>query len=71
MITDPLGTLRSVYERFGLSFSAAAQRGAKAWLEHPAQRMSSVKFTLTDFGLDTDQVEAAFSGYRRRFGDFF
>jgi hypothetical protein len=44
MITDPLGTLRSVYERFGLSFSAAAERGAKAWLEHPAQHLSPVKF---------------------------
>jgi hypothetical protein len=29
-----------------------------------------VKFTLADFGLDTDQVEA-FSRYRQRFGDLF
>jgi len=71
MITDPLGTVPSVYEGFELSFSAAAQRGAKAWLEHPAQHMSSVKFTLTDFGFDTHQVEAAHSRYRQRLGDFF
>jgi hypothetical protein len=71
MTADPLGTLRSVYERFGLSFDAAAGQGAKAWLEHPAQHMSSVKFTLADFGLDGDQVDAAFSTYRHRFADFF
>jgi hypothetical protein len=71
MIADPFGTLHSVYDHFGLEFSAEAERGARAWLEHPAQHMSSVKFTLADFGLDPDQVEVAFGGYRHRFGDFF
>jgi hypothetical protein len=43
----------------------------KAWLEHPSQHMSSVKFTLADFGLDNEQVEAGFGDYRARFGHLF
>jgi len=30
-----------------------------------------MKLKLTDFGLDTDQVEAPFSRYRQRRGDLF
>jgi hypothetical protein len=71
MAADPLGTLRSVYGHFGLAFSAATERRVMAWLDHPAQHMSSVKFTLADFGLHPEEVEAAFSGYRQRFGDYF
>jgi hypothetical protein len=68
---DPLAAVRSVYEHFDLPFTAAAEAAMKTWLEHPSQHMSSVKFTLADFGLDTDQVEAGFGDYRARFGHLF
>lgn len=71
MLTDPLGTVRSVYDHFDLPFTADAERAMRQWLDHPSQHMSSVKFTLAEFGLDPDQVEAGFGDYRSRFGHLF
>ena len=71
MAADPMGTVRSVYDHFDLPFTAAAEKAMLTWLEHPAQHMSSVKFTLADFGLTADQVEAGFGDYSARFGDLF
>lgn len=71
MIEDPMGTVRSVYTRFDLPFSAAAEAAVAAWLANPAQHMSKVKFTLADFGLDEDEVTAAFGPYSERYKDYF
>ena len=49
----------------------ATQRSGRYGDETKREHRRSVKFTLADFGLDTDQVEAAFSRYRQRFGDLF
>ncbi len=68
---DPMGTVRSVYDHFDLPFTPAAEQAMRQWLEHPAQHMSSVKFTLADFGLEADQVEAGFGDYCARFGHLF
>jgi predicted exporter len=71
LANDPMGIVRSVYERFDLAYPAQAEQAVKQWSEHPAQHRTSVKFTLADFGLDTDQVETAFGDYRTRFGEYF
>lgn len=71
LTADPLETLRTVYEHFDLPFTTTAESAVKTWLDHPAQHTSTVKFTLADFGLDSDQVETAFRGYRQRFADLF
>ena len=71
MLDDPMGTLRSVYDRFALPFGAEAERRARAWLDNPAQHRSSVRFTLGEFGLSEADVEAAFGPYRQRFSAYF
>lgn len=71
MTADPMGTVRSVYDHFDLPFTAPAEQAMRKWLEHPAQHMSSVKFTLADFGLDAERVEAGFGDYIARFGRLF
>jgi hypothetical protein len=71
MAADPLGTVSSVYEHFELPLTREAETAMQRWIEHPAQHISSVKFTLDDFGLDRDQVEAGFGEYRSRFGQYF
>lgn len=70
-LADPLGTLRCVYERFGWRFDGQVEARARAWIDAPAQHLSSVKFSLEDFGLDEAKVEAAFGLYRERFGAYF
>jgi hypothetical protein len=71
MIADPIGALRSVYDRFGLPFSAEAERRARAWIDHSAQQRSSVRFELADFGVTAAEVEAGFGPYRARFAAYF
>jgi hypothetical protein len=71
MTKDPLGTLRTVYVRFDLPFTANAERCFTTWLDNPAQHKSSVAFSLDDFGLTSDEVEQAFGDYRERYGAFF
>lgn len=70
-LRDPMGALASVYDRFGWSFSDEAQARARRWIEAPAQHLSSVKFSLGEFGLDEGAVEEAFGPYRERFGALF
>jgi hypothetical protein len=71
VVKDPLGTQRRVYEHFGLDFTTDAEAAAAAWLEHPAQHQSSVRFTLDEFGLTEVDVELGFGPYRSRFADYF
>ncbi len=71
MIKDPLGTLHSVYERFDLPFTDEAEKRAQRWIDGPTQHMSAVKFTLEDFDLDEQTVEAGFGAYRERFAAYF
>jgi hypothetical protein len=71
MLNDPLSTIRSVYEHFDLPFTADTEQAMQRWLDNPSQHLSSVKFTLNDFGLDPEQVEAGFGEYRNRFGHLF
>jgi hypothetical protein len=71
MIDDPIGTLRSVYDHFALSFDSEAERRARAWAAQPSQHLSTVRFDLADFGLDEDAVDAGFGSYRQRFAELF
>jgi hypothetical protein len=71
MISDPLGTVRTVYERFDLPFDADVEERMQKWIAAPAQHMSPVKFKLDEFGLTPNLVEAAFGPYRERFADLF
>jgi hypothetical protein len=64
---DPVGTVESVYARFGLPYSAAAADAvrvvrvqAAAGAGHPAHR-----YALADFGLTAEQVTERFGGDTR------
>ena len=36
--------------------------------KHPKDEFGSHRYSLDDFALDADEVDAAFKGYRERFG---
>lgn len=71
LLNDPLGTVRKIYDLLGDSLSAEAEARMQQWIEAPAQHLSSVKFSLAEFGLSQDYVDAAFGPYRSRFASFF
>ena len=68
-VEDPVGTVRRVYEHFGLPMSPAVEAGVTGYLaENPRDKHGTHRYTLEDFGLDRDEVDAAFAPYRTRFG---
>ena len=63
-VADPIGTAESVYQRFGLPLTSAAQAAMRALLSagttgpgRPAHR-----YDLADFGLSADVIDARFAG---------
>ncbi len=61
---DPLGTVRRVYERVGLSWNEAVEPPMRAWLAaNPQGKHGRHRYALEDFGLTADQVMAACPEY--------
>jgi hypothetical protein len=68
-VSDPVGTVRRVYEHFGLDRTTAVDDGVRTYLaENPRDKHGAHRYTLEEFGLDRDEVDAAFASYRDRFG---
>jgi LPS sulfotransferase NodH len=65
--SDPVGTVRTIYDRFGLALSveAAAHMEAFSTAERNKKRLD--RFSLADFSLDPEQEETSFDLYRERF----
>jgi hypothetical protein len=63
-VADPIGTVESVYARFGIELTG---RAADA-MRHLASRASAGAahaYSLADFGLTAEQVDERFAGYAR------
>ncbi|GAA4811039.1 sulfotransferase family protein [Tomitella cavernea] len=62
-VADPLGTVGAVYDRFGITLGARAQRAMEAM--HAESRSGARKpahrYTLEDFGLTREQVAERFA----------
>ena len=68
-VSDPIGTVRRVYGHFGLPMSDVVEAGVHAYLhDNPRDKHGTHRYSLGDFGLGADEVDAAFAGYRERFG---
>jgi len=64
---DPVGTVESVYARFGLPYSGAAADAVRA-LHAEAERSAARpahRYALADFGLTAEQVDERFGGDSR------
>ncbi len=64
LIADPLGTIESLYERFGLNFSGrTADEIRQSTKKQPSGGYGSNHYNLVDYGLD-------FAAERRKFADY-
>ena len=70
LLDDPLGVVRRLYALLGDTLSAEAEARMERWIAAPAQHLSSVRFSLAEFGLTDAAVDAAFGPYRSRFARF-
>jgi hypothetical protein len=68
-VNDPVGTVHRVYEHFDLERTTAVDDAVRSYLaDNPRDKHGTHRYTLQEFGLDPDEVDAAFSTYRERFG---
>ena len=70
VVADPKGTIRRIYDRFGLRFSDEhAARIDRFLTDNPAaKRMGKHKHTPEQYGIDVAEVRARMTEYYDRFG---
>lgn len=69
IVSAPLACIEKIYRHFDLELSAEARLRMQAYLaRHPKDEFGTHRYSLEDFSLDADEVNAAFKGYRERFG---
>ena len=68
-VARPVETVERVYAHLGLDFTPVVSDAVRGYLaENPRDKHGSHSYSLVEFGLDRDEVDAAFAGYRERFG---
>jgi len=66
--TDPVSALAAAYERIGIEFSDASRHAVSAWAGgHEPGSHGHHSYSLSDFGLEPDQVRERFAPYMARF----
>jgi hypothetical protein len=61
---DTLGTMRGVYDAFGVELTAQAEAAMAAHVEsHPKGRFGTHGYDLAEYGLDGDALRERFAGY--------
>jgi hypothetical protein len=67
-LRDPVGVISRIYEHFGLEMTPQVAQAAREYLAANSRDKHGVHtYSLTDFGLDRDEVDEAFAAYRQRF----
>jgi hypothetical protein len=66
-VADPLGTAQSIYTRFGLPLTPEARTAMQALHTESTtgERRPSHRYSLADFGLTAEDVDARFAGIPR------
>jgi hypothetical protein len=68
---DPLGVIRSIYDRQGLEVSPEFETRVRAWLADPdnaVDRYGRYPYSYEQLGLEREWVEELFADYSQRFG---
>ena len=65
---DPVGTVRAIYGRFGLTLSAEDEERMEAFAAAERNKKRADTYSLADFSLDPEQEDPKFDLYCERFG---
>ncbi len=69
IVGSPMASVEKIYRHFDLELRPEARERMLAYLaRHPKDEFGTHRYSLEDFSLDADEVDAAFKGYRERFG---
>jgi hypothetical protein len=67
LTADPIGTVRRIYDRFGLDFTPDAERRMRAWQAGTVEGRRDGRPPRADLGLDDARVHERFAAYMRHF----
>jgi hypothetical protein len=68
LLKDPLGQARPVLARLGIEVTPAVEEAMKEWLgENAREKRAAHHYTLEQFGLTPELLEADFASYRKTF----
>lgn len=71
VVSDSDSVVRAIYASAGLHLSLEAREAMHAWeQDYEQHKHGAHHYRLEDFGLDKGEVDAAFSAYTRRFGEY-
>ena len=66
---DPVGTVRRIYARFGVTLGEAHSEAIRTWIaDNPATKHGAHKHSPEQFGLDAESINRRFAPYVERFG---
>lgn len=67
-VERPVETVTRIHEHFGLEMTPDVERGVRDYLaDNPRTKHGVHTYTLEEFGIDRDEADEAFAGYRDRF----
>jgi len=68
LVRDPLNTVRTIYDRLGLSFSSEFERRLAEFVaKNPQNKHGRHRYSAGDFGLSDAEIRARLSDYIERF----
>jgi Sulfotransferase family len=68
---DPVATIKRIYGKFNLAYTAEFEQRMRTWLDDPAHRSDRYgryPYSLEPFGLEREAVARMFADYGERFG---
>jgi hypothetical protein len=68
LMDDPIGTVRTIYRRFGYEYDPAMDDRMRRWLaENPQGKHGKHSYDLKQFDLTEERVAAVFGDYQRQY----
>lgn len=69
IVREPIDTVRKIYSRFGRELDTEAEQAMRDFLAaNPKDKHGTHRYSLKEFGLDSDEQARRFADYRARFG---
>ena len=65
IVADPIGAVRTIYDRFAIDLSDAAVAAMTAWLLDDKNKTPRGRYSLSQYGLTVEQIDEHFGSYMR------
>jgi hypothetical protein len=70
LVSDPVGTVRKIYDRIGRPLTAETELRISSWLRrNAADKGGGHHYTVEEFGLTDEMIKSEMEGYLNVFGD--